>query len=455
MFSVTNCLNNCSSNGLCVNHSCHCTTNYSGLDCGVRVCECGENGVCENSRCRCKENFSGRTCSLSKFNANVSQWHWITTKINSFTPRAAHTAVYDETTDSIYTFGGYDLNKVLGDLEIFKFGENKWFNERGEEVEYGFRMAERIESDEFWFRDALLAHVNAKRSNEEEIMGESLKNEIEDEPKKAKNHQKLADVVRNSQKSANIYGNLSKSAENDFNLKPLPRYGHAICKINDTFLIYGGKLADGSVSNELWMFNISSSQWSLRATNSSLTPPKLTRHSLTHVDFNDHIYLFGGSQSDGEFSSQLFRIKIDMSDVGNEHWEIVQPRGGKSFDYRIIAHTTVFHASTKSLIIYGGIIAGIARFSKLSDRMFSFDLIDVHWSEIFYPKKTLVPRERAFHTAVLSGDYMIIFGGYSHRHNKEEICYDNQIYLYNVKCHLWVNQEILGGNKYGRKVVSC
>lgn len=36
------------------------------------------------------------------------------------TKRAAHTAVYVNHTDSLYVFGGYDLNKVLGLLEVYR-----------------------------------------------------------------------------------------------------------------------------------------------------------------------------------------------------------------------------------------------------------------------------------------------------------------------------------------------
>lgn len=47
------------------------------------------------------------------------------------------------------------------------------------------------------------------------------------------------------------------------------------------------------------------------------------------------------------------------------------------------------------------------RFSKLSDRMFAFDIDYKHWSEIHYPRAhlrdTYVPRERAFHTATIIG----------------------------------------------------
>lgn len=131
-----------------------------------------------------------------------------------------------------------------------------------------------------------------------------------------------------------------------------------------------------------------------------------------------------------------------------EQWHEVNPRGGKALDVRVVAHTTVFHRPSNSLIVYGGVVAGVARFSKLSDRMFAFQLNNYHWTEIQYPRTPIrdayIPRERAFHTATVIGNYMLIFGGYSHRHNKEEICYDNQMYLYHLGCHTWINQDVLG-----------
>lgn len=127
---------------------------------------------------------------------------------------------------------------------------------------------------------------------------------------------------------------------------------------------------------------------------------------------------------------------------------------GKQLDIRVVAHTTVYHKATNSLIVYGGIVAGVARFSKLSDKMFAFQLDHRHWAEIHYTREHLrekyVPRERAFHSANVFGNYLVIFGGYSHRHNKEEICYDNQMYLYHLGCHTWVNPDILGSNNDSR-----
>lgn len=84
--------------------------------------------------------------------------------------------------------------------------------------------------------------------------------------------------------------------------KPEPRYGHSACAYGNGFVLYGGKLSDGSLSSELWFFDVVSNIWTLRAVNSTFTPPGLTRHTLTAV--KDELYLFGGSTVDGEFSSR-------------------------------------------------------------------------------------------------------------------------------------------------------
>lgn len=79
------------------------------------------------------------------------------------------------------------------------------------------------------------------------------------------------------------------------------------------FVIYGGKLADGSFSDELWFYNVTERTWSLRAVSSVLRPPRLTRHTLTLAGGEGMwLYLFGGSTVGGEFSSKLFRIHLSL-----------------------------------------------------------------------------------------------------------------------------------------------
>ena len=47
------------------------------------------------------------------------------------TPRAAHTAIYINEVDSLYVFGGYNLNIILSNLEIYRFSTSQWEDEFG------------------------------------------------------------------------------------------------------------------------------------------------------------------------------------------------------------------------------------------------------------------------------------------------------------------------------------
>lgn len=53
--------------------------------------------------------------------------------------------------------------------------------------------------------------------------------------------------------------------------------------------------------------------------------------------------------------------KIKLSDVNVESWEKVQVRGGKELDVRVVAHTAVYHSHSNSILVYGGVVASVAR----------------------------------------------------------------------------------------------
>lgn len=444
-FSVTNCPNNCTNRGKCVGHKCACQGDWVGRDCSQNACpeSCGLSegrGVCKLERCHCAEGYSGQSCSLHNTHPPGNEWHWLTTSQDGLSPRAAHTAVYVSETDSLYVFGGYDLNNVLGSLQIYRFERSMWLDE------WGMKLRNRHFSSKI--DNTLLKAVVQQDEDEAERWGlrkgifRNILISISDGNSPPRRSRSPA-AKHDSRNFSDIIEEVSH------HLRPAPRYGHAASVIKNGFVIYGGKLTNGSLSNELWLYNISMESvgglWSLRAFNSTLQPPSLTRHTLTLA--GEFLYLFGGSTENGEFSSRMFKIRLS----DDEQWQEVIPRGGKVLDVRVVAHTTVYHKSSDSLIVYGGVVAGVARFSKLSDRMFAFQLENKHWTEILYPRPTLrevyIPRERAFHSTTIIGNYLIVFGGYSHRHNKEEICYDNEMYLYHLGCHTWINQDVLGTSK--------
>lgn len=81
------------------------------------------------------------------------------------------------------------------------------------------------------------------------------------------------------------------------------------------FIMYGGKLKNGQLSNELWFYNVYSKKWFLRAQNSIVQPPALTRHTITFVEQTNSVYLVGGSNSKGYFSSKIFCIQLNIGNI--------------------------------------------------------------------------------------------------------------------------------------------
>ena len=114
------------------------------------------------------------------------------------------------------------------------------------------------------------------------------------------------------------------------------------------FFIFGGRLADGTNSNELWFYDLISQAWSLKATTSSLKPQPVTQHSLTLAQH--YLYLIGGKIDSRITTDEIYRI--DAREL--KSWERVNVRGGKYPGKRLEGHTTIYVPETHSLLVFGG-----------------------------------------------------------------------------------------------------
>ena len=217
---------------------------------------------------------------------------------------------------------------------------------------------------------------------------------------------------------------------------PEGRYHHSITAFSDGFYMYGGLLANGNMSRELWFYSVDTNQWVLQATSSLIQPQAVSSHTLTLVE-NEWLYLFGGSTEDGQFLSDIHRIHIPEAG----QWERVSARGGKLADRRLVGHSAVYHKESKSILVFGGFSPDYARFPKRSNYLHSFHLQSNYWSQIYYEaiSEEDQPKPRAFHSATILDNYMIIYGGNCHIHHEEEICYDDEIHFYHLGCHRWVD----------------
>ena len=220
-------------------------------------------------------------------------------------------------------------------------------------------------------------------------------------------------------------------------------YEHAIVAYKDGFYMFGGVSDNGTYSNELWYYNASSVSWRLCAENSTVQPRKLSGHTLTLVE--DELYVFGGKSEDGSFWSDIYKIRAD--DPSN--WTEIIPYVGKSSARRLVGHSTVYHKESRSLLIYGGYSHSQdqPRFGTHTDKIHAFHIDNQVWSQI-QPNKDGTPSQRSFHSALIMGNYMVLYGGNTHIHHDNELCYDYEMYLYHLGCHSWVRVSILMGSKY-------
>ena len=222
---------------------------------------------------------------------------------------------------------------------------------------------------------------------------------------------------------------------------PSARKGHAMAAVSDGFFIFGGILQNGSHSNDLWFFNVSTNQFSERAVNSTIIPLAVTGHTLTSVE--SWVYLFGGKGEDRVLIDYMYRIDIEKS----EQWERVYFKGGNFPRKRLVGHSTVYHRESKSLVVFGGYLQRSALISERTNHILMFHVDDNYWSEVDnrQTNKSSEPIRGAFHSAVVMGNYLVVYGGNTHIHHRLEVCYNAGFYLYHLGCHVWVNSTHFSG----------
>ena len=205
---------------------------------------------------------------------------------------------------------------------------------------------------------------------------------------------------------------------------------------NNYFLLFGGELRNKTFSDELWLYNASSNSWTrLRGP----VPPSLrpvSQHSAAVVatpDDDTYLYVFGGRirLDGGQFSCDLHRFSWTR-----QSWEFVSPdpAGLKSSAIRLAGHSMVYDEHAKLLIVFGGF--GLSRtLSFRSNSLYFFNIEKNLW---YKPSQTgAVPSARAFHSASILGEYMVVHGGNTHTHERDESCHSNGTFFYHLRCHEW------------------
>jgi len=223
---------------------------------------------------------------------------------------------------------------------------------------------------------------------------------------------------------------IRQDSTNTSRIWPTSRRAHASATYKNGFFIHGGKTAEG-IGNELYYFDSDKVQW-IQFPSDGL--PRLAHHTMARAA-HGYIYVHGGGTPSGQFSSHLYRFHGEDP----SSWELVRSSCcGKEKGRRLLGHTMNYWPKENALIIFSGLVADVGKFAKLSPVVWIYWIETFSWIPIEYWRLSggfYQNIERAFHSAEIIGSHLVVVGGYTHVHNRDESCYASQVLIYNLKCH--------------------
>lgn len=235
------------------------------------------------------------------------------------------------------------------------------------------------------------------------------------------------------------------------NNTPKMRYGASTVIYGDKIFMYGGVIQHGSVTNELWAFDVSARNWEnitvkAEACNSSTSnmmcplPLASAGHTANIIPIYDGaktqyfmIVIFGHSPIYG------FLNTVQQYDLGTREWRVVTTNG---FPVKGgYGHSASYDELTEKIYVHGGIISESESQQLLSNKLYSYDPKTHTWTML-----TSSGVARYLHTAnFISNGLMMVFGGNTHNdtsHSFGAKCYSMDLLLYDVICDSWHQQSI-------------
>lgn len=166
-------------------------------------------------------------------------------------------------------------------------------------------------------------------------------------------------------------------------------------------------------------------------------------HTLTLVKDGDHdiLVLLGGFSLSTGFNQHAFIFNLTTS-----HWSILDTTG--SGPIGIYGHSSVYHTISQTVYVFGGFRFQSNERIEMSNKLYALNVALKSWSELptFIGINHLddnLPRARFLHSAISTDNYMVIHGGRTHPENSSD-----SLIAYVYKCNMWVrlteNVEIVG-----------
>lgn len=167
---------------------------------------------------------------------------------------------------------------------------------------------------------------------------------------------------------------------------PQGRYFHGadIVHSRQAIYIYGGltraKQSVNRTLDDFWHFDIQNQRWGeidREMFDFDRWPPPVSGHTLTCFRNNtlESLILIGGVSPEAGFVSYIWEYRLDKKQW--EKWNQTKGTGPLG----IFGHTTVFHAHTNSLYVFGGFVYENQE-SVMSNRLYMLNYDTRAWTEL-------------------------------------------------------------------------
>ena len=201
---------------------------------------------------------------------------------------------------------------------------------------------------------------------------------------------------------------------------PSARYRHTAVMYGGNMYVLGG--TDGSKTfDEFWVFNPSLNVW----TQIQSAPVAVQGHTANVVD-DTMIVIHGYNEDRGETTS------VQVYDFVSGSWSEFEPQSaGQGSPPGSIGHTSTYVPALRRIFVIGG---GSMSLTGLTTKtVFSFDVDQKTWTA-----GASSPLSIIYHTAILIGDVIVVYGGNTANVDGVGSCSDGAVYLFNTHCNKWL-----------------
>ncbi|MFW9995474.1 MAG: Kelch repeat-containing protein [Candidatus Odinarchaeota archaeon] len=196
--------------------------------------------------------------------------------------------------------------------------------------------------------------------------------------------------------------------------KPSGRMEHSMVydSVNQQVILFGGW------SDETWLFNPQSQQWTEVTSASAIHPSARHSAGMYFDPVNEKAVLFGGFLENEDSAADMW-----IFDPADNTWTEVTPSSKPAGRY---GHSMVYDSVNQRGLLFGGRVTG------LQSDTWAYDYSTNSWSSLYTASK---PVKRYWHDAVFDSnkETMVIFGGDDEGPGRSR----NDIWTFNVQDDQW------------------